>query len=80
MSDVVAPERAKTAKTSKAVKAVHQEAQVRPGLAVSLEQRQQMVREAAYYRALARGFAEGFEEQDWLAAEAELSSQSASKR
>ena len=34
--------------------------------------REDMVRTAAYYRAERRGFAPGFEWEDWLAAEAEL--------
>ncbi|MGK2913578.1 MAG: DUF2934 domain-containing protein [Porticoccaceae bacterium] len=33
---------------------------------------QQMIAEAAYYRAQARGFAPGCELDDWLAAEAEV--------
>ncbi|MGD2119706.1 MAG: DUF2934 domain-containing protein [Chromatiales bacterium] len=39
---------------------------------VSQEQRLEMIREAAYYRAEKRGFAPGFEEQDWAAAEQEI--------
>ena len=31
-----------------------------------------MVAEAAYYRAEARGFAPGYEQDDWLAAEADI--------
>lgn len=34
--------------------------------------REQMIAEAAYYRAQRRGFAEGQELEDWLAAEAEI--------
>jgi hypothetical protein len=40
--------------------------------AFSLEQREAMIREAAYYRCLQRGFAPGHDLEDWLAAEAEL--------
>lgn len=34
--------------------------------------RQQMIAEAAYHRAEARGFEPGHDEEDWLAAEAEV--------
>jgi len=37
-----------------------------------LELRQRRIAEAAYYRAVDRGFASGYEWDDWLAAEAEL--------
>jgi hypothetical protein len=36
------------------------------------EERQRMVREAAYYRFIRRGFSHGHDLDDWLAAEAEL--------
>jgi hypothetical protein len=36
------------------------------------EDRQRMIAEAAYYRAHARGFAPGYELEDWLQAEAEV--------
>jgi len=36
------------------------------------EDRQQMIAMAAYYRADRRGFEGGYEEQDWLEAEAEI--------
>jgi len=39
---------------------------------VTLEQREQMIREAAYLRAERRGFAGGSEHEDWLAAEREV--------
>ena len=39
---------------------------------VTPEQRLQMIAEAAYFRAEARGFAPGHETEDWLAAEAEV--------
>lgn len=38
----------------------------------SLEEREAMIREAAYYRYLERGCAPGHDLDDWLAAEAEL--------
>ncbi|WP_127475718.1 DUF2934 domain-containing protein [Sulfurivermis fontis] len=39
---------------------------------VSEEMRQHMIREAAYYRALHRGFGGGAEMDDWCAAEREI--------
>lgn len=39
----------------------------------SAAEREEMVRTAAYYRAERRGFAPGYEWEDWLAAEAEVS-------
>lgn len=39
---------------------------------VSSAQREQMVREAAYYQYVRRGFVPGHDLDDWLAAEAEL--------
>jgi len=39
---------------------------------VSTDDRHRQIAEAAYYRALARGFAPGQEQEDWLAAEAEI--------
>jgi len=42
------------------------------GLNVSAEQREQMIREAAYYRAEKRGFAEANADEDWLAAQQEI--------
>jgi hypothetical protein len=41
-------------------------------ISVSAEERQRMIREAAYYRAQRRGFAPGDAMADWLAAEAEV--------
>lgn len=41
--------------------------------APSAAAREDMVRTAAYYRAERRGFAPGYEWEDWLAAEAEVS-------
>lgn len=40
--------------------------------AFSLEQREVMLREAAYYHFIKRGYAPGHELDDWLAAESEL--------
>lgn len=42
------------------------------GLHVSAEQREQMIREAAYYRAEKRGFSGANTEEDWLAATQEI--------
>lgn len=42
---------------------------------LSHEERQRMVAEAAYYRALQRGFVAGGEVDDWLAAEREIDRQ-----
>ena len=39
---------------------------------VSPEERHDMIATAAYYRAECRGFAEGCDQEDWLAAEAEI--------
>lgn len=39
---------------------------------VSAEQREQMIRDAAYFRAESRGFVGGNPEQDWLDAEVEI--------
>jgi hypothetical protein len=39
---------------------------------VSSEERQRLIAEAAYYRALARGFVNGSPEDDWLQAEQEV--------
>lgn len=40
--------------------------------AFSLEQRERMIREAAYYHFIKRGYAPGHDLDDWLAAEAEI--------
>ncbi len=42
------------------------------GIGISAEERQRMIREAAYYRAAQRGFAPDDAMADWLAAEAEV--------
>lgn len=39
---------------------------------VSSEARQRMIREAAYYRYMKRGYEPGHDVEDWLAAEAEI--------
>lgn len=75
MSDVSAPERVKAGKLVKTGARAEKGAVQVSGVNLTAEQRQQLVREAAYFRAEARGFGEGLEEQDWLAAEAELDSQ-----
>jgi hypothetical protein len=41
-------------------------------IGISAEERQRMIREAAYYRAERRGFGPGDAMADWLAAEAEV--------
>ncbi len=46
--------------------------QMEAPLNVTPERRLQMIAEAAYFRAEARGFAPGREMEDWLAAEAEV--------
>jgi hypothetical protein len=44
------------------------------GPVCSLEEREHMISEAAYFRAEQRGFADGNEWDDWLRAEAEIDS------
>ena len=80
MSEATAPERTKTGKAAKASKGQSKESRLTPGVTVSAEQRQEMVREAAYFRAQARGFASGHEEADWLDAEADVQELLASGR
>jgi hypothetical protein len=43
-----------------------------PNIAVSDDVRRQMIAEAAYLRAEQRGFAPGYEHEDWLLAEREV--------
>jgi len=43
-----------------------------PNIAVSDDVRRQMIAEAAYLRAEQRGFAPGYESEDWLLAEREV--------
>jgi Protein of unknown function (DUF2934) len=48
--------------------------------AISAEERQHMIREAAYYRYVERGFVHGHDLNDWLAAEADLNMPSPEQR
>ena len=50
-----------------------------PGRARSPVEREEMVRTAAYFRAERRGFEPGYEWEDWLAAEAEVSALAGSR-
>src|SRR4051794_30218329 len=47
---------------------------------ISTEQRRRMIAEAAYYIALRRGLSDGFELDDWLAAESEVSARLGSRQ
>lgn len=47
--------------------------------AYSLDQREAMIREAAYFRSAQRGFAPGHDLEDWLAAEAAIEGGGAEK-
>ena len=62
------PRKRAAAKTAPRKKA----AAVEPSVAISREQRQAMVAEAAYFMAERRGFVGGDPEQDWREAEAEI--------
>lgn len=44
----------------------------KPSPPISAQELQRLVAEAAYYRAQRRGFAPGYELQDWIEAEAEV--------
>jgi hypothetical protein len=44
-------------------------------VAIPPTERKRLIAEAAYYRALKRGFLPGYEVEDWLAAEAEVEAQ-----
>jgi len=57
-----------------AVKAKQTKAEVRPaaGPSISAQERERFVAQAAYFRAEKRGFAPGYELQDWVEAEAEV--------
>jgi hypothetical protein len=46
---------------------------------IDAKERQRLVAEAAYYRALKRGFAPGHEVQDWVAAEKEVDARLAAR-
>ena len=50
----------------------NQEARPRSGSALSVQERERLVAQAAYFRAEKRGFAPGCELQDWVEAEAEV--------
>ena len=66
---------AKRAATAKATARKPAGTQSRPAVAApSAAEREELVRTAAYFRAERRGFAPGYEWEDWLAAEAEVSS------
>jgi hypothetical protein len=65
---------AKAAATGKAAARKPVAIKVRPVVTrPSATEREEMVRTAAYFRAERRGFAPGYEWEDWLAAEAEVS-------
>jgi hypothetical protein len=55
-----------------AVKPKQGNSEARPGPALSAQERQRLVEQAAYFRAEKRGFAPGCELQDWVEAEAEV--------
>jgi hypothetical protein len=57
-----------------AVKSKQGNSEVRPGSgpALSAQERERLVAQAAYFRAEKRGFAPGCELQDWVEAEAEV--------
>ena len=48
--------------------------------ALSAEQIFALIQEAAYYKAEARGFSPGYEERDWLEAEAEVKARLGAER
>ena len=57
-----------------AVKSKQGNLETRPasGSTISAQERERFVAQAAYYRAEKRGFAPGYELQDWVEAEAEV--------
>ena len=61
-----------TAKGKSAVRKAAAKASQKPA-GPSPAEREAMIRTAAYFRAQSRGFAPGYEWEDWLAAEAEVS-------
>jgi hypothetical protein len=65
-----APTRARAKSTTQRVPKTAAKAPAR--VAISEDVRRGMIAEAAYLRAERRGFASGYEEEDWLAAEAEV--------
>ena len=60
--------------TERSGKAKQTKAEVRPaaGPSISAQERERFVAQAAYFRAEKRGFAPGYELQDWVEAEAEV--------
>jgi hypothetical protein len=69
------PAKGKTAVRKKAVQVLPVATQPSPG-----DDREERIRMAAYFRAERRGFVRGYELEDWLAAEAEVSAVSAFPR
>jgi hypothetical protein len=65
-------EKAAPRRRTEPVKSAAPAAGTPPRITVSEEARRAMIAEAAYLRAERRGFAAGNEEEDWLAAEAEV--------
>jgi hypothetical protein len=71
-----APKPAAKPATAKGKSTVRKAAKASPKPAgPSPAEREAMIRTAAYFRAQSRGFAPGYEWEDWLAAEAEVSAQ-----
>lgn len=62
----------KTTSSKAACCAADSEGAATPCSDVTPEERHDMIATAAYYRAECRGFAEGCDQEDWLAAEAEI--------
>ncbi|HEY5682114.1 MAG TPA: DUF2934 domain-containing protein [Sulfuricaulis sp.] len=56
----------------KAKSATKDTAGINPGHSISVEERQRMIAETAYFRAMERGFSGGSSLDDWLAAEREI--------
>jgi hypothetical protein len=65
-------EKAAPRRRTEPVKGATPAAEGAPRILVSEDARRAMIAEAAYLRAERRGFATGNEEEDWLAAEAEV--------
>jgi len=68
---IAAPKKKRRKKSVKKTKTVKKPSIV----AESIEVTDEMIAEAAYYKALSRGFLPGFEQSDWYEAKAELVSQ-----
>jgi hypothetical protein len=60
-------------KSVKQVQPIKQDAAARVQPEVSNEETRKRIAEVAYYRAQGRGFSPGYELEDWLAAEAQVS-------